>query len=247
MTRHILITGASSGIGAATARRLAGAGTSLSLGARRVERLPAELPDTFCHRLDVTDEASVETFIRAAVEAHGPVDVLVNNAGLARGRETVAEADGAAWREMIETNVMGVLHVTRRILPSMIERQKGHLVMIGSIAGLESYPGGSVYCASKRALSSITETIRLETLGTGVKITRLDPGLVETEFSLVRFRGDAQKAAAVYADTRPLTAEDIADCVEFALSRPPHVNIDTMLIKATDQGGATLVHRGGRI
>ncbi len=246
MSRHILVTGASSGIGAATARRLAGPGVALSLGARRVERLPDVVAGAFCHQLDVTDEASAETFIGAAVEANGPVDVLVNNAGLARGRETVAEADGVAWREMMETNVMGVLHMTRRILPVMIERGEGYIIMVGSIAGLESYPGGSVYCASKRAISSITETIRLETLGTGVRITQVDPGLVETEFSIVRFRGDEEKAAKIYENTRPLKAEDIAECVEFALSRPPHVNIDNMLIKATDQGGATLIHRGGR-
>lgn len=246
MTRHILITGASSGIGAATARLLAGPDVRLSLGARRVERLPSELPDSFCHQLDVTDETSVEAFIQAAVDEYGPVDVLVNNAGLARGRATVAEGDDRAWREMIETNVMGVLHMTRRILPSMIERRTGHLVMIGSIAGLESYPGGSVYCASKRAVSSITEAIRLETLGTNIKTTRLDPGLVETEFSVVRFRGDQEKADKVYENTNPLTAHDIAECVAFAISRPANVCIDTMLIKATDQGGATLIHRGGR-
>ena len=246
MTRHILITGASSGIGAATARRLAGPDTALSLGARRVERLAEVVPDAFSRHLDVTDEASVEAFIAAAVDANGPVDVLVNNAGLARLKETVAEAEGVAWREMVETNIMGVLHFTRRILPVMVERRQGHIIMIGSIAALETYPGGSVYCATKRAVGSITEAIRLETLGSNVRITQLDPGLVETEFSLVRFRGDKEKAAAPYVDTRPLKAEDIAECIDFALSRPAHVNIDSMLIKATDQAGATLIHRGGR-
>jgi NADP-dependent 3-hydroxy acid dehydrogenase YdfG len=246
MSRHILVTGASSGIGAALARRLAGPDTALSLGARRVDRLPKVVPDAFYSHLDVTDEASVEAFIEAAVRANGPVDVLVNNAGLARGRETVAEADGVAWREMIETNIMGVLHLTRRILPVMIERGQGHIVMVGSIAGKQTYPGGSVYCASKRALTSITEAIRLETLGKGVRITSVDPGMVETEFSLVRFRGDRQRAAQIYADTRPLTAEDIAECVVFALSRPAHVNIDSMSVMATDQAGATMIHRGGR-
>ena len=243
MNRHILITGASSGIGAAIARRLHDEGTRLSLGARRTERLPDVVEDAFHAHLDVTDEASVERFLEAATKANGPVDVLVNNAGLARGLERVAEADGVAWREMIETNVFGVLHLTRRILPRMIDRGTGHIIMLGSIAGYESYEGGSVYCASKRALQAITEAIRLETLGTGVRISSIDPGLVHTEFSLVRFSGDEEKARKPYQGTRPLTADDIAECVAFALSRPEHVNIDMMLVKPTDQAATQKVHR----
>ena len=154
-----MITGASSGIGAACADLLEN-GNRLSLGARRLDRLTERTGHGFCHPLDVTDEASVEEFLSASVAANGPVDVLVNNAGLARGIEKIAEADGRAWREMMETNVFGVLHVTRRVLPSMLERGCGHVVMIGSIAGHESYEGGSVYCASKRALRSITEALR---------------------------------------------------------------------------------------
>lgn len=241
--QHILITGASAGIGAAIARNLAGPETRLSLGARRAERLPDVVADAFHHPLDVTDESSVEAFLAAAVEANGPIDVLVNNAGLARGVELVAEADGVAWREMMETNVFGVLHVTRRVLPSMLERSSGHIVMIGSIAGIQTYERGSVYCASKRALSAITEGIRLEVHGSGIRVTSVNPGLVETEFSLVRFKGDEEKAAVPYANTRPLLAEDVADCVAFAVSRPAHVNIDHMLVMPTDQAAATKVFR----
>lgn len=241
--QHMLITGASAGIGAAIARRLAGPDVRLSLGARRVERLAAVVPDAFHHRLDVTDEPSVERFLAAATAANGPIDVLVNNAGLARGLELVAEADGKAWREMIETNVLGVLHVTRRVLPWMLERGRGHIVMIGSIAGIQTYERGSVYCATKRALSAITEGIRLEVHGTGIRVTSVNPGLVETEFSLVRFRGDADRAKVPYANTRPLQAEDVADCVAFAISRPAHVNIDHMLVMPTDQSAASRVFR----
>ncbi len=246
MHRHAVITGASAGIGAAIARSLHGAGYRLSLGARRVERLPEVVKEAFHHPLDVTDPSSVAAFLQAAIAAHGPIDVLVNNAGLARGVERIAEADGVAWREMIETNVLGLLEVTRRVLPHMVERRQGHIVVIGSIAGHKAYAGGGVYCGSKRALQPICEAIRLETLGTGVRVTSVDPGLVETEFSLVRFRGDAPRAEKVYADTRPLRAEDVADCVLFAISRPAHVNLDTIVVMPTDQAGPGAIHRGGR-
>ncbi|HLQ37869.1 MAG TPA: SDR family NAD(P)-dependent oxidoreductase [Planctomycetota bacterium] len=246
MTRHAIVTGASSGIGAACARALGKLGYSLSLGARRADRLPAVVPGAFCHPLDVTRATSVEQFLAAATAAHGPIDVLVNNAGLARGTEKIAEATGEAWREMIETNVLGLLEVTRRVLPQMIERKQGHVFVIGSVAGHKAYAGGSVYCASKRALQPICEAMRLETLGTGVRVTSIDPGLVETEFSVVRFRGDQERAAKVYADTRPLTADDIADCLVFAVTRPPRVNIDQMLVMPTDQVGPHHIHRGGR-
>jgi NADP-dependent 3-hydroxy acid dehydrogenase YdfG len=240
---HILITGASAGIGAAIAEKLAGPDTRLSLGARRTERLAGVVPEAFHHSLDVTDEDSVEAFIAASIDANGPVDVLINNAGLARGLELIAEADGVAWREMMETNVMGVLNMTRRILPKMLEHGSGHVVMIGSVAGRDTYERGSVYCATKRALDAITEGIRLEVHGTGIRVTSVNPGLVESEFSLVRFRGDAKRAAVPYANTRPLKPEDVAECVEFALSRPAHVNIDNMLLLATDQSTATRIHR----
>ena len=246
MTRHVVITGASAGIGAACARAFSKLGYKLSLGARRTDKLPLVVADALHHPLDVTKPASIERFLAAAQQQHGPIDVLLNNAGLARGVEKLAEGTGEAWREMIETNVLGLLEVTRRVLPSMLERKQGHVVVIGSIAGRRVYPGGSVYCASKRALQSICEGMRMEVHGSGVRVTSIDPGLVETEFSLVRFKGDAERATKVYHDTRPLTAEDIAECVMFAVTRPSHVNIDNMLVMPTDQAAPTMVHRGGR-
>jgi serine 3-dehydrogenase len=246
MHRHVVITGASSGIGAACARHFHKAGDRLSLGARRTDRLPGVVPGAFHHALDVTKPASVERFVAAAIEANGPIDVLVNNAGLARGVEKIAEGTGEAWREMVETNVLGLLEVTRRVLPHMLALKKGHIVVIGSVAGHKAYPGGGVYCGSKRALQPICEAIRMETLGTGIRVTSVDPGLCETEFSVVRFRGDQERADKVYHDTRPLTADDIADCVLFAADRPAHVNLDTIVVMPTDQATPQMVHRGGR-
>lgn len=245
MSRHVVVTGASSGIGLACARAFAARGDRLSLGARRSERL-AQVPDAFRHALDVTDGTSVERFVTAAIAANGPIDVLVNNAGLARGVEKIADGTGEAWREMIETNVLGLLEVTRRVLPRMLQQQRGHVVVIGSIAGHKAYAGGGVYCASKRALQPICEAMRMETLGTGIRVTSVDPGLVETEFSVVRFRGDAERAAKVYQGTRPLRAEDVAECVLFAVDRPAHVNIDSIVVMPTDQASPQLVHRRER-
>ncbi|GAB4147444.1 MAG: SDR family NAD(P)-dependent oxidoreductase [Planctomycetota bacterium] len=246
MSLHVVVTGASAGIGAACARAFRSLGHRLSLGARRADRLDSVVSDAFRSPLDVTRQDSIEAFLEGAVLANGPVDVLVNNAGLARGIERLAEADGRAWREMVETNLLGLLEVTRRVLPSMIERRKGHVIVIGSVAGRRAYPGGSVYCATKRALQSICEAMRMEVLGTSVRVTSVDPGLVETEFSLVRFSGDAERAANVYRDMRPLRAEDVADCVVFAATRPAHVNIDSILVMPTDQAAPSMVHRGGR-
>ena len=245
MSRHVVVTGASSGIGAACARAFAARGDRLSLGARRAELLPQVVADAFCQELDVTDPASVARFVDAAVARHGAIDVLVNNAGLARGVEKIAEGTGEAWREMIETNVLGLLEVTRRVLPQMVAARRGHVVVIGSIAGHKAYVGGGVYCGSKRALQPICEAMRMETLGTGVRVTSVDPGMVETEFSVVRFRGDAERAAKVYAGTRPLTGDDVAECVLFAVDRPPHVNIDTLVVMPTDQASPQMVHRTG--
>ena len=249
MNRHVCVTGASSGIGQAVARLFAARGVRLSIGARRVEKL-AQVGDdnTFRGELDVTDEASVTRFLDGATAVHGPIEVLINNAGLARGVEKIAEADGIAWREMIETNVLGLLHVTRRVVASMLKRGRDDgpmrdIVMIGSIAGREAYEGGSVYCASKHAVAAITKTLRYELLGTGIRVATVDPGMVETEFSVVRFRGDQAKADAVYSGLQPLTAEDIAECVEFVVDRPAHVHIDSMLVMPTDQASAKRVHR----
>lgn len=215
----------------------------MSLGARRVDRLAAVVDGGFCHELDVTNAASVEAFVHAAIAKHGPIDVLVNNAGLARGTEKIAEGTGEAWREMIETNVLGLLEITRRVLPNMIENGGGHIVVIGSIAGHKAYVGGGVYCGSKRALQPICEAMRMETLGQNVRVTSVDPGMVDTEFSVVRFRGDTDKAKQVYKGTRPLVAKDVADCVLFAANRPAHVNLDTILVMPTDQASPQMVHR----
>jgi 3-hydroxy acid dehydrogenase/malonic semialdehyde reductase len=249
MERHVVVTGASSGIGAATAEQLARTGARISIGARRRERLADIAADcdpsrVFRASLDVTDESSVEAFLAGAREAHGPIDALVNNAGLARGVETVSHADGVAWQEMIDTNITGLLHVTRRVVAEMTERgEGGHVVMVGSIAGREPYEGGSVYCATKHAVGAITKSLRYELLGTGIRVGIVDPGMVETEFSLVRFRGDTTKAAGVYDGMRPLTAGDVADCIVFMLDRPAHVCIDEIFVMPTDQGSAKRVSR----
>ncbi|MEO0480147.1 MAG: SDR family NAD(P)-dependent oxidoreductase [Planctomycetota bacterium] len=241
--RHVVVTGASSGIGLATAEACKQAGAKLSIGARRVDRLPDLGEGSLRHELDVCDTGSIEAFLTAARDKNGPIDVLVNNAGLARGTETVASADGIAWREMIETNVVGLLEVTRRVVPEMIERESGDVVMIGSIAGHETYEGGSVYCATKRGVRSIAEGLRRETYRHGLRVMSVDPGMVDTEFSEVRFRGDRSKADKVYTGMRPLRAQDIADCILFAITRPSHVCLDDILVMPTDQASPTRVHR----
>ena len=243
MSRHVVVTGASSGIGAACARAFAAKGDRLSLGARRTERLPEVAAGAHCHPLDVTQADSVAAFVASAIAANGPIDVLVNNAGLARGTEQIATGTGEAWREMIETNVLGLLEVTRRVLPHMIEQGGGHVVVIGSIAGHKAYVGGGVYCGSKRALQPICEAIRMETLGKNIRVTSVDPGMVDTEFSVVRFRGDEEQAKKVYEGTRPLVADDVAECVLFAADRPAHVNLDNILVMPTDQANPYYVHR----
>lgn len=243
MSRHVVVTGASSGIGAACARAFAAKGDRLSLGARRTERLPEVAAGAHCHSLDVTQADSVAAFVASAIAANGPIDVLVNNAGLARGTEQIATGTGEAWREMIETNVLGLLEVTRRVLPHMIEQGGGHVVVIGSIAGHKAYVGGGVYCGSKRALQPICEAIRMETLGKNIRVTSVDPGMVDTEFSVVRFRGDEEQAKKVYEGTRPLVADDVAECVLFAADRPAHVNLDNILVMPTDQANPYYVHR----
>ncbi|MEC7584962.1 MAG: SDR family NAD(P)-dependent oxidoreductase [Planctomycetota bacterium] len=245
MSRHVVITGASSGIGAACARSFHSLGYRLSLGARRVEELMTVVDGASCHFLDVTQPESIEEFLDHAESIHGPIDVLINNAGLARGTEKIHDATGEAWREMIETNLIGVLEVTRRVLPKMVHRKQGDIVMIGSIAGHKSYAGGGVYCASKRALQSVCEAIRTETNGSNVRVISVDPGMVQTDFALVRYRGDQEKAAKVYEQTRPLQADDVADCVTFAVTRPAYVNVETLVLMPTDQANPQTLHRGG--
>lgn len=240
-TRTAVITGASAGIGAATARALAALGYHVFLGARRVERVEAlatELGGT-AHPLDVNDVASVAAFAAAIPAA----SVLVNNAGLSRGLDPVATANEAHWREMFETNVFGLLHTTQAILPILSREPHAHIVNMGSIAGFDFYPNGGGYCGSKAAVRAITKALRAELLGRPIRVTEVNAGLVETDFSLVRFDGDAEKAKKPYAGIDPLVAEDIADCVAWAVSRPPHVNIDEIVVKPVRQGSTTVVAR----
>jgi NADP-dependent 3-hydroxy acid dehydrogenase YdfG len=236
-----VVTGASSGIGAATARRLAAEGFDVVIGARRLDRLQevAEPIGARALPLDVTDAASVTAF---AAEV-GECRVLVNNAGGALGLDPVATADVEQWRAMYDANVLGTLRVTQALLPAIEASGDGHIVMIGSVAGWEPYAGGAGYNAAKFGLRAMTRVLRDELLGTPIRVSEIDPGMVETDFSVVRFGGDEARAAAVYDRTTPLTADDIADCIAFVVTRPSHVNIDTLLVLSRDQAGPTKVHR----
>ena len=238
-----VITGASAGIGRATAAALAAEGFELVLGARR-EDLLREVAEPLGARavpLDVTDPASIEAFAAQVPEAN----LLVNNAGGAYGRAFIEESDEQDWIGMWELNVMGVLRVTRRFLPLLRASGRGHIVNMGSVAGFEAYPSGAGYTASKHALRAMTRTLRAELLGEPIRVTEISPGLVNTEFSLVRFGGDRQKADAVYRGLTPLVAEDIADAIAWAVTRPPHVNVDEIVIRPRDQASSWWIHREG--
>jgi NADP-dependent 3-hydroxy acid dehydrogenase YdfG len=239
--RTALVTGASSGIGAATVRSLATAGFEVVAAARRLERVEqvAEEVGGRALRLDVADPASVAEVAEAVPE----LSVLVNNAGGALGLEPVAEAHEEHWREMYESNVMGVMRMTKALLPALELSGDGHVVVVGSVAGVEVYPGGGGYTAAKHAAHAMTKTLRLELLGRPVRVSEVAPGMVETEFSLVRFGGDQERADAVYEGTTPLTGEDVADAIAYVVTRPPHVDVDYVSIKPTDQATARDVHR----
>ena len=230
-----IVTGASSGFGRSTARMLAEAGVRVAGGARRIDRLETEirLP------LDVTDPASAAAFVDAAVEQLGGIDILVNNAGLALGRAPFDDSSEDDERTVFETNVNGLVRMTRLCLPHI--REGGHIVNLGSIAGRQAYEGAASYVASKFAVRGFTYALREDLLGRPVRITTVDPGLAETEFSIVRFKGDTEKAGAVYKGVDPLTPDDVAECIMFALTRPFHVNIDEIVVKAQAQSS------GGRI
>ncbi|HAS12726.1 MAG TPA: SDR family oxidoreductase [Acidimicrobiaceae bacterium] len=239
--RTAVVTGASAGIGAATARLLAADGWHVVVGARRMDRieaLAAELDGTAI-ALDVTDPESVDAFV-AAVDG---CQLLVNNAGGALGVEPLAEAVDEKWISMFETNVLGLMRMTRGLLPHLIASGDGHVVNVTSIAGLQGYPGGSGYNAAKFGAHGVTESLRHELLGQPVRVTEILPGLVETEFSVVRFDGDAERAAQVYAGLQPLTADDVAECIRWAVSRPSHVNIDSIVVKPRAQADAFRTHR----
>jgi NADP-dependent 3-hydroxy acid dehydrogenase YdfG len=233
-----IVTGASSGIGASTVRKLREAGVRVAGGARRVDRVEGDI----ALELDVTDEDSSRAFVEAAVEALGGVDILFNNAGLAVGRAPFTESSEDDEARVLHTNVDGVLRITRLALPHV--RDGGHIVFMGSIAGRQAYPNGASYIASKFAVRGFSYALREDLLGRPVRITTVDAGLVETEFSVVRFRGDQAAADAVYAGVDPVTPDEVADCVMFALTRPPHVNLDEIVIKALAQStGARVVRR----
>ena len=249
--RIVLITGASSGIGSATARVFAQAGAKLILTARRqdrLEQLADELGKEFASSthllsLDVRDAIAVESAISNLSADWSSIDVLINNAGLSRGLEKLQAGSIQDWEEMIDTNIKGLLYLTRAIVPGMISRGRGHVVNLGSTAGHQTYPNGNVYCATKAAVRVISEGLKQDLLGTPVRVSSVDPGLVETEFSQVRFRGDTERAKKVYQGLTPLTPTDVADVIFFCATRPPHVNISEVLLMPTDQAGSMLFNR----
>ena len=249
--RIVFITGASAGIGEASARAFAGQGAKVLMCARREDRM-AKLARSleYDHRvavhhfkLDVRDQASVDRAIAGLPPAWRAIDVLVNNAGLSRGLEKMPHGLVEDWEEMIDTNVKGLLYVTRAVLPGMLERGGGHIINIGSIAGHEVYPAGNVYCATKFAVRALTKGLRLDLNGTPIRVSEVAPGMVETEFSLVRFHGDAERAGKVYQGLTPLGPDDIADAIVWCATRPLHVNVSEVVVMPAAQASTTLVHR----
>src|ERR1017187_9147151 len=259
--KWVLITGASSGFAAAAARAFGAEGAKLLLGARRVDRLEKVAAETrkagaaeaYFHVLDVTKTSSVETFVawaKSKIQDPGCqtpdptcLHVLVNNAGGAYGLDTVAEGKDADWEAMIQTNVLGILRVTRSALPLMPHGAGASIINIGSVAGHTAYEGGAVYCAAKAGELQITRALRMELNGTGIRVSTVDPGMVKTDFSLVRFKDDAKQAEKVYEGINPLTAEDIAEILVWVASRPPHMNIDELLVKPVDQAAMHKIYR----
>ncbi|MBE7382041.1 MAG: SDR family oxidoreductase [Leptolyngbya sp. SIO1E4] len=247
----ILITGASSGIGRSCARLFAQAGARLILAARRKEKLQAladELHQSYQVEalllpVDVQNRDTIRAAIQGLPADWQHIDVLINNAGLSRGLGKQYNSPLQDWEEMIDTNIKGLLYMTREIVPVMVSRGHGHVVNIGSIAARQTYPGGSVYCATKAAVKALSEGLKMDLLGTAVRVTNIEPGLVETEFSQVRFRGDEDRAKSVYSGMTPLTPDDIADTILFAITRPAHVNISEIFLMPTDQSSVSLVHR----
>lgn len=249
--KAVLITGASAGIGQATAKMFAQGGARLILAARRVERLE-ELADELkkeCSseiltvQLDVSDRQAVEEKIGNLPAEWQEVDILVNNAGLAAGRDKLQEANLDDFDAMIDVNLKGLLYVSKMIVPGMVERNSGHVINLGSTAGLEPYAGGGVYCGTKYFVRCLSQALKMDLLGTDVRVSSVDPGLVETEFSKVRFKGDEGKADAVYEGIRPLTPDDIADAIYYCATRPLHVNVSQMVLLTTDQASGTQIHR----
>src|SRR5579864_7312528 len=245
--RVAVVTGASSGIGEATARALARAGFYLVLGARRQERVSAVASELKGRgfQLDVRDRNDIDRFARAIDNEFGAVEVLINNAGLAAGLQPLADGSDEDWVQMMETNVLGVLRMTRALMPLLRKAERAHIVNLGSVAGFEVYPGGVGYTASKHAVRAITRTLRLELMGEPIRITEVMPGMVETEFSLVRFKGDEERAANVYKGMQPLTGDDVADCILWCVTRPANVNIDELVVRPIAQATTRDVARKG--
>ncbi|MBW2465897.1 MAG: SDR family oxidoreductase [Deltaproteobacteria bacterium] len=249
MKKTVLITGASSGFGAACARKFRGPEFRLILAARRLEKLEIvqrELSDTeiLVLQLDVRDRKGVTEKLAALPVPFQEIDILVNNAGLALGLEPAQEADLDNWEIMVDTNIKGLIYCTRQILPGMVKRQRGHIVNIGSVAGSTPYPGGNVYGATKAFVQQFSNNLRSDLLGNPIRVTNIEPGLAETEFSLVRFNWDEERAADVYRGTRPLTAEDIAETVYWVTSLPPHININRLEVMPVCQAWAPFsIHR----
>lgn len=250
----VFITGASSGIGAATATAFARQGMRLLLCARRTDKLDAArdgllsagAPEVHTFALDVRDRAAVNAAIDALPEPWKLIDILINNAGLSRGLSKLQDEDNPDnWEEMIDTNVKGLLHVTRAVVPGMVARGHGHVINLGSTAGHMTYANGAVYCATKAAEKALSEGLKLDLMGTPVRVTSIDPGMVETEFSKVRFRGDEAKAAKVYENITPLRPADVADAIVWAATRPAHVNIHQILLTSIDQANSLVLHRRG--
>lgn len=251
MEKTILITGATSGIGEALAMNLAKKGYNLILTGRRAERLEklrtvliseySVKIKTLC--FDIRNKECVFDAISQLAEEWSRVDVLVNNAGLAAGLAPVQEGLLDDWEQMIDTNIKGLLYITKAVLPLMIENQKGHIINVGSIAGVETYPNGNVYCATKHAVNSLTLGMRMDLVKHGIKVSQVLPGAVETEFSLVRFKGDADRAKKVYEGFKPLQAKDIADAIAYIINAPEHVNISDMMILPSAQASATITDR----
>jgi NADP-dependent 3-hydroxy acid dehydrogenase YdfG len=247
----VFITGASSGIGAATAWAFAREGAKLLLAARRAGKLAEvasralELGAPLVHsiNLDVRDYRAVQQAIDDLPPEWAEIDILVNNAGLSRGLEKLYTGRVQDWEEMIDTNVKGLLYVTRAVVPGMVVRGRGHVINLGSTAGEMTYPNGAVYCATKAGERAINDGLRQDVLGTPVRVTSVDPGMVETDFSLVRFRGDEERAAKVYKGVKPLTAEDVAETIVWTASRPEHVNIARVLLTPVQQANSILFHR----
>ncbi len=247
----VFITGASSGIGAACARIFGQNGAKLLLCARREDRLKKLAEDlrsefgtdSYTFQLDVRDRKSVDATLERIPDEWKKIDILINNAGLARGLSKLHEGLIDDWDEMIDTNVKGLLYICRKIIPGMIDRDKGDIINIGSIAGHEVYPGGAAYCASKHAVDALTKGLRMDLLGTPLRVCTVDPGLVETEFSIVRFHGDQELADNVYRGMRPLTGDNVAETVYYCASRPPHIQIAEVIMFPTAQRSATMVSR----